>query len=105
MDEQAEWRGEQHKNISDCERVALAFEALADNGNALALVNRYEARLQHDYHRILKSLYQMQATRATEVKLPNRANPIYEHPPEPPQVAAPPILDQSDSEPDSEPRP
>src|SRR6266852_4231305 len=28
MDEQTEWRDEKHKNISDRERVAVAFEAL-----------------------------------------------------------------------------
>src|SRR5260370_40391494 len=45
MDEQTEWQRAQHKNTYDCQRRALAFEALADNGNALALVNRYQARL------------------------------------------------------------
>ena len=79
MDEQTKWRDEKHKNISDRERVALAFESLADDGNSLALVMRYQARLQHDFQKILKSLYQMRATRTAEVKLPNGANPIFEH--------------------------
>jgi hypothetical protein len=79
MDQQTERRSEEDKNISSHERVALAFEFLADNGNALALVNRYQARLQHEYQKILKSLLQMQAARAHEVKLPNRANPVFEH--------------------------
>jgi hypothetical protein len=79
MNQQANWRDEKHKNISERERVALAFESLADDGNSLALVMRYQARLQHDYQKILKSLYQMRATRAAEVKLPNGANPIFEH--------------------------
>lgn len=51
MDEQTEWRSEKDKNISGLERVAVAFEALADNGNSLALVNRYQARLQHEYRK------------------------------------------------------
>jgi hypothetical protein len=80
MVQQAKRLDEQYTNISDHERVAFAFEFLADNGNALALVNRYQARLQREYQRILKSLFQMQAARADEVKFPNRANPVFEHP-------------------------
>src|SRR5712675_869429 len=53
MDEQTERLSEKYTNISRHERVAFAFEFLADNGNAFALVNRYQARLQHEYQRTL----------------------------------------------------
>jgi hypothetical protein len=105
MDQQADWIEEHRKNISDRERIAVAFESLANNGNSLVLANRYQARLQHDYQKLLKSLSQMQATRcAAEVKLPNEPNPIYEHTPE---IVSPTIFNESDSDPrnDSEPRP
>jgi len=89
MSQQADWLDKERPNIQDCQRVAIAFESLADNGKSLALANRYQARLQHEYQRILKSLSQMQATRcAAEVKLQNRPSPVYEHPPAPSPVVS-----------------
>ena len=53
-------------------RLALAFEALAGAHSPLALLNRYQARLHHEYQRILKALLQLQATRRpAEAKLQN----------------------------------
>jgi hypothetical protein len=81
IDLQADRLAADHPDMSDTRRVAVAFNSLADTGNSLGLVNGYQARLQHEYQRILKSLSQMQATRrAVEVKLPNRANPVSEQP-------------------------
>ncbi len=51
--------------IEQCARLALAFEALAGQHSPLALLNRYQARLHHEYQRLLKALLQLQATRAT----------------------------------------
>src|SRR4029077_10247895 len=60
------------KNIDESVRLALAFEALSGTRSPLALLNRYQARLHHEYQRILKTLLQMQATRVTaESKLQN----------------------------------
>jgi len=57
-------------------RLALAFEALAGAHSPLALLNRYQARLHHEYQRILKALLQLQATRRpTEAKLQNEPKP------------------------------
>src|SRR5882762_346628 len=73
MRQQSTWLDKERPNIQECERVAIAFASLADNDKSLALANRYQARLQHEYQRILKSLSQMQAARcAAEVKLQNR---------------------------------
>ena len=89
MRQQATWLDKERPNIQDCERVAIAFASLADNDKSLALANRYQARLQHEYQRILKSLSQMQAARcAAEVKLQNRPSPVYEHPPAPSPVVS-----------------
>jgi len=64
------------KNIDERGRLALAFESLAGAHSPLALLNRYEARLHHEYQRILKALLQMQACRtAAEAKLQNEPKP------------------------------
>jgi hypothetical protein len=102
MDQQTGQLQREHPDFSDTQRLAVAFGSLADNGNSLALINRYQARLQNEYQKILKSLSHMQATRrAGEVKLRNRANPVSEQPAEfesratPPWTAPPVSPDQS----------
>ena len=73
----AEW-----DRIEECGRLALAFEALAGPHSPLALLNRFEGRLHHEYQRLLKALLQMQATRAaSRAELQN----------EPKQAAAAPV--------------
>jgi hypothetical protein len=53
-------------------RVALGFDGLAAAPrSSLALLNRYQARLHHEYQRILKSLLQLQALRAAQPRLQN----------------------------------
>lgn len=65
--------------VPDHHRLAMAFSALSGASSSLALLNRYQARLQLEYQRILKALLQMQSLRAKEVKLPNDPNPNSEH--------------------------
>jgi hypothetical protein len=77
MDAQADWVAEKHGNLPENQRLAIAFDACSGTNSALALLNRYEARLHHEYQRILKSLLQMQAARQSiEAKLQNKPNPI-----------------------------
>jgi hypothetical protein len=60
------------KNVDESVRLALAFESLSGTRSPLALLNRYQARLHHEYQRILKTLLQMQTARlAAGTKLPN----------------------------------
>jgi hypothetical protein len=60
-------------------RLAIAFDALSGSHSSLALLNRYQSRLHHEYHRLLKTLLQMQSPRGATPKLPNAANPTNEH--------------------------
>jgi len=81
--------GEDLEGLPEHHRLAIAFDALVRDGGSLALLNRYQARLQNDYHRILKALMQMQAARAKQAQLPNEPNPDFEHrPSEPPPTPA-----------------
>jgi uncharacterized protein YhaN len=82
MGRQDKWvRQNRRGGIPDKERIAIAFDAMADDGPALALANRYQSRLHHEYQRILKSLLQLQASRrAIEARLQSKPNPISEHP-------------------------
>jgi len=61
-------------------RLAAGFASLCSNNNSpLTLLNRYQARLHHEYLRILKSLQQMQAARQRqEAKIQSEPNPISE---------------------------
>jgi len=77
MEGQAEWIEEKRGDIPQKQRVAIAFDALSGPSSSLTLLNRYEARLHHEYQRLLRSLSQMQAARqSTEAKLPSEPNPI-----------------------------
>jgi hypothetical protein len=70
------------KNLDESVRLALAFEALSGARSPLALLNRYQARLHHEYQRILKTLLQMQTTRRdAESKLQNERAPQRRRPP------------------------
>jgi hypothetical protein len=64
------------KNVDERIRLALAFESLSGAHSPLALLNRYQARLQHEYQRILKALLQLQDRRcAVDAKLQNEPKP------------------------------
>jgi hypothetical protein len=83
------------KNVDESIRLALAFESLSGAHSPLALLNRYQARLHHEYQRILKALLQLQATRpAAQAQLQNE--------PERPSESVDPallIIDERDTEP------
>jgi hypothetical protein len=77
MDDQTEWIDEKHGDVPNKQRVAIAFDALSGPSSSLTLLNRYEARLHHEYQRLLRSLSQMQTARqSAEAKLPSEPNPI-----------------------------
>ena len=84
MHDQEERLAEDFDDLPENHRLAIAFEALSGANSALALLNRYQARLHHEYQRILKALQQMQSARTRadsrhHAKLPNEPNPISEH--------------------------
>jgi hypothetical protein len=77
--ERQEERLDDYADLPAHHRLAMAFDALSGANSSLALLNRYQSRLHHEYHRILKTLLQMQSSRASEAKLPNEPNPVFEH--------------------------
>jgi hypothetical protein len=94
MQDQEERIGEDLEGVPEHHRLAMAFNALARDSSSLALLNRYQARLQNDYHRVLKALTQMQSARAKQAKLPNEPNPESEHRHSEPPVSAAPTLNR-----------
>ena len=77
MEKSRKYIDKEWKNIDESRRVALAFQALSGAHSPLALLNRYQARLHHEYQRILKALLQLQAARRTdEAKLQNEPKPL-----------------------------
>jgi hypothetical protein len=78
MYDQEDRYGDELEGQPEHHRIAFAFKALSGDNSSLALLNRYQARLSHEYQRILKTLIQMQTMRAKEsnkAKLPNEPNP------------------------------
>jgi hypothetical protein len=76
MEKSCKYVDKEWKNIDESRRVALAFQALSGAHSPLALLNRYQARLHHEYQRILKALLQLQAARrADQAKLQNEPKP------------------------------
>jgi len=97
MDDEAAWLEEKYEDIPEHYRLAIAFESLSGANSALALLNRYQARLQREYQRLLKTLTDLQAARhAAEAKisrksnLPNEPKPATAQPPQPPPPPPPP---------------
>ena len=85
MERQRQHIAKDWNRLEECGRLALAFEALAGAHSPLTLLNRYQARLHHEYQRILKALLQMQALRPAAIaELQN----------EPEQPACEPIKDE-----------
>jgi hypothetical protein len=90
MDDQAGWIEDKYEEISERDRLAIAFEALSGLNSSLGLLNRYQARLHREYQRLLKALIELQAGRhARQPKLPNEPKPVTEKPApaEPAQIA------------------
>jgi hypothetical protein len=82
MYDQQERLSEDYQQLPENHRLAIAFHSLSGASSSLALLNRYQSRLHHEYHRLLKTLAQMQSAQARTPKLPNAANPTNEHPAE-----------------------
>jgi hypothetical protein len=80
MHDQEERLSRDYDFIPENHRLAIAFDALSGAHSSLALLNRYQSRLNHEYHRLLKTLAQMQLAQTRTPKLPNAANPTNEHP-------------------------
>jgi hypothetical protein len=80
MQEQAERLNRDYDDIPDNHRLAIAFDALSGANSSLALLNRYQSRLNNEYNRLVKTLVQMQSAHGSTPKLPNAANPVYGHP-------------------------
>jgi hypothetical protein len=54
---------EEFENMHDVDRLAWAFQKLADHGQTLALLMRYEGALNRSYDRAFKQLLLLQSTR------------------------------------------
>jgi hypothetical protein len=78
MQDQEERLSRDYDDMPENHRLAIAFDALSGANSSLALLNRYQSRLHHEYHRLLKTLVQMQSAQARTPKLPNEPNPISE---------------------------
>ena len=99
MEKKRKYVKDEWKNIDERGRLALAFDSLSATHSSLALLNRYEARLHHEYQRILKSLLQLQASRrADEPKLQNEPEPPSV---EPIELSAKPIRESENEPPDT----
>src|ERR1700722_12776442 len=59
MHDQEERYGDELEGWPEHHRVAFAFKALSGDNSSLALLNRYQARVNHEYQRILKTLVNM----------------------------------------------
>jgi len=63
MDAQAPQLAKEFVSFDEGTRQAKAFTALADNGNSLSLLNRYERTISREYDRALKALDRARAER------------------------------------------
>jgi hypothetical protein len=88
---------EQGAKPNPATNLALAFRALADESYSLALLSRYESRLQRTHERSYRTLRQLQQERAT----PTQPEPPSEPTPrqEPPDPTQPPSGLNSDPTP------
>src|ERR1039457_2725676 len=59
MDKQAKEIAEQFKTTDELTRLAIAFQTLSDNSNALRLLDRYLAGIRRDYDRAFQRLLEL----------------------------------------------
>ena len=74
IDQQVRLEGE-YDELTPADRAANAFRTLADTGRALELLNRYETRDRRAFDQSLKTLLQLQSTRAAHHR-PPAARPL-----------------------------
>ncbi len=80
MEQDQEWIDDRFDNVDDPRRIAIAFDRMSGPNSALALLNRYQARLHREYRETLRTLEKLQAARIARVaELPSEANPTSEH--------------------------
>jgi hypothetical protein len=61
---------EEFSNMQNVDRLAWVFEKLADHGQALSLVVRYEGALNRSYDRAFKQLHVLQSARHRVSRVP-----------------------------------
>src|SRR5258708_38760045 len=87
MDKQAKEIEEKFTKTDEMTRLAMAFTTLADNSNALRLLDRYLAGIRRDYDRAFQRLLDLRILNSPNpdekknALLPNEPNPIIEHAP------------------------
>jgi hypothetical protein len=77
---------EEFENMKDVDRLAWVFEKLADHGQALSLIVRYEGALHRSYDRAFKQLHMLQSARHRVQ--PNEPKPEPDPAPAPTPVTA-----------------
>ena len=71
MDKQMKMIDETFKSIDETTRCAIAFQTLADESKALALLLRYETSMRRMHERCLATLLQLQKIRKADESLPD----------------------------------
>ncbi|HYP09647.1 MAG TPA: hypothetical protein VER03_25710 [Bryobacteraceae bacterium] len=74
MDQQADDFAAGYDDADESIRQALAFKSLADNSRSLALLSRYETRLERAYQRAVQALKELRAQTAAsgeKIEMPN----------------------------------
>jgi hypothetical protein len=75
---------EEFENMKNVDRLAWVFEKLADHGQALSLIVRYEGALNRSYDRAFKQLHMLQSARRRAQ--PNEPKPAPDPAPAPEAV-------------------
>jgi hypothetical protein len=65
MDKQAKEIAEEFDKTDEMTRLAIAFQTLSDNSNALRLLDRYLAGIRRDYDRAFQRLLDLPSTPPT----------------------------------------
>jgi hypothetical protein len=79
MDAQAEDLAATYDQADESIRQALAFKSLADNSRSLALLSRYETRLQRGYLQAVEAFKNLQVENAPKLEkiiLPNEPDDL-----------------------------
>ena len=75
MDKQMKQIDETFDSIDNATRLAVAFQALADDSKALALLLRYETSMRRMHEKCLKTLMELQSARNEHSNEPSAAPP------------------------------
>jgi DNA replication protein DnaD len=72
MDKQMKMIDDTFKSIDETTRCAIAFQTLADESKALALLLRYETSMRRMHEKALDTLMKLQAIRKSEESAPEQ---------------------------------